>query len=130
MSRRGGEERNAVFEGKANEVLYQAYLEPLGLKCPVIFQEAYGAGEPSDEMAEAIWADIPGDTERIFALGGGTILDLGKLFALETVSPVVDLYDGKFPPVKKRKLILVPTTCCSGSEMTNISILALTASGT
>ena len=63
-------------------------------------------------------------------MGGGTILDLGKLFALETVSPVVDLYDGKIPPVKKRKLILVPTTCGTGSEMTNISILALTARNT
>lgn len=113
-----------------NEVLYKNYMESLGLQCAVIFQEAYGTGEPSDQMAEAIWADIPKDTERIFAVGGGTILDLGKLFALETVSPVVDLYDGKIPPVKKRKLILVPTTCGTGSEMTNISILALTARNT
>lgn len=113
-----------------NEVLYKNYMESLGLQCAVIFQEAYGTGEPSDQMAEAIWADIPKDTERIFAVGGGTILDLGKLFALETVSPVVDLYDGKIPPVKKRKLILVPTTCGTGSEMTNIFILALTARNT
>ena len=37
-----------------NEVLYKNYMESLGLQCAVIFQEAYGTGEPSDQMAEAI----------------------------------------------------------------------------
>ena len=52
------------------------------------------------------------------------------MFALKNVSPVLDLFDGKLDIVKDKELILVPTTCGTGSEVTNISILALTSRGT
>ena len=39
-----------------NEFLYTPYFAPLNLPCPVLFQEKYGLGEPSDEMVEAIRA--------------------------------------------------------------------------
>ena len=57
----------------------------------------------------------------------GTILDVAKLFALKTVSPVVKLFNKELEIVKDKELILVPTTCGTGSEVTNISILELTA---
>ncbi|MFP3156271.1 4-hydroxybutyrate dehydrogenase [Lachnospiraceae bacterium ZAX-1] len=114
----------------SNEYIYQPYFGSLNLKCDTLFQEKYGMGEPTDEMVEAIWADIKKPYKRIIAIGGGTVIDISKLFALETVSPVLDLYDGKIPAVKKRELILVPTTCGTGSEATNISILALISRGT
>ena len=88
----------------------------------------YGSGEPTDLMAESICSAIGGyEYSRVFAVGGGTVLDLAKLFALEKVSPVVDLFERRLEAVKAKKLILVPTTCGTGSEMTNISILELTA---
>lgn len=96
----------------------------------MIFREDYGKGEPTDVMAEAIWKDVPKDAKRVVSVGGGSILDLSKLFALENISPVTDLYDGLLPIVKNKELVLVPTTCGTGSEVTNISILSLTAKGT
>lgn len=113
-----------------NEYLYTRYFQALHPECDVIFQEKYGTGEPTDEMVEAIYADIMGQHSRIIAVGGGTVLDIAKLFALKELSPVIDLFDGKIAPVKNKELILVPTTCGTGSEVTNISILALTAKGT
>lgn len=113
-----------------NEYIYEPAFGDLGLKCDVIYQEKYGAGEPSDEMAEAIYKDIKGEPKRIIAIGGGTVIDISKLFALKNVSPILDLYDGKLPIEKNKELILVPTTCGTGSEVTNIAILALNSRGT
>ena len=113
-----------------NEYIYQPYFGQLNLQCDVIYQEKYGIGEPTDEMAEAICGDIKKDYRRIIAVGGGTIIDIAKLFVLKQISPVLDLYDGKIDPVKVRELVLVPTTCGTGSEVTNISILALISRGT
>ena len=113
-----------------NEYIYQPYFGGLNLECDVIFQEKYGKGEPSDDIAEAIYRDIKETPKRIIAIGGGTIIDLAKLYALKQTSPILDLYDGKIPVVKDKELVLVPTTCGTGSEVTNISILALNSRGT
>jgi len=113
-----------------NQYIYEPLFGQLGLKCEVIYQEKFGAGEPSDEMAEAIYKTIQGKPKRVIAIGGGTILDIAKLLALKHVTPILDLYDGKLPVQKEKKLILVPTTCGTGSEMTNIAILALLSRGT
>ena len=97
----------------------------------VIDYRAYGQGEPTDLMVEGIVKALGGKMyDRVFAIGGGTILDVAKLFALEQLSPVTDLYQKKFPAKKAHKLILVPTTCGTGSEVTNISILELAKLGT
>lgn len=113
-----------------NAYIYEPYFGELNLECDVIFQEKYGMGEPSDDMVEAIYADIKGEHKRVIAIGGGTVIDIAKLFVLRDVSPVLDLYDGKIAPVKDKELVLVPTTCGTGSEVTNISILALNSRGT
>jgi 4-hydroxybutyrate dehydrogenase len=113
-----------------NKYIYDPNFAALHLECAVLFQEKYGSGEPSDEMAEAMYRDMPKDVKRIIAIGGGTILDVSKLFALKTVSPILDLYDGKIDCVKEKELILVPTTCGTGSEITNIAVLALISRNT
>lgn len=109
-----------------NEFIYQPFFASMNLGCDVIYQEKYGAGEPTDVMAEAIFRDMPAGFRRIIAVGGGTIIDIAKILALDTVLPVEDLYDGKIPVKRSHELILVPTTCGTGSEVTNIAILALT----
>jgi len=108
-----------------NEFIYQPFFGALNLEADVLYQERYGSGEPSDEMAEAIWADLQKPYKRIVGIGGGTVLDLAKLYALQEVSPIVDLFDRKLSPVKDKELILVPTTCGTGSEITNLSILEI-----
>lgn len=113
-----------------NEFIYQPFFAAMNLGCDVIYQEQYGAGEPTDVMAEAIAGDMKPQCRRIIAIGGGTIIDIAKILALDTTLPIEDLYDGKLPISRSRELILVPTTCGTGSEVTNIAILALTRRGT
>lgn len=113
-----------------NEYIYRPYFGGLGLECDVLCQEKYGTGEPSDDMVEAMYKDITKEYKRIIAIGGGTVIDISKLFALKHVSPVDDLYDGKLEVIKDKELVLVPTTCGTGSEVTNIAILALNKRGT
>jgi 4-hydroxybutyrate dehydrogenase len=109
-----------------SEHTFQDYFKGISLEAKVVFFRKYGAGEPNDEMVEAIYADIKDISyNRVIAIGGGTILDVAKLFALKKVSPVLDLFDRKLELFKDKELILVPTTCGTGSEVTNISILEL-----
>lgn len=113
-----------------NQYIFDPNFKDLGLTCHVLFQEKYGMGEPSDEMAEAIYKDMPKDVKRIIGIGGGTVMDLCKLFVLKQVSPVLDLFDGKIPVEKAKELILIPTTCGTGSEVTNVSVMALVSRNT
>lgn len=109
-----------------SEHTYKSYFEKYNMDTNVIFIRKYGSGEPSDEMVEAIYKDVKDVSyKRVIAIGGGSVLDVSKIFALKTISPVVDLFDHKLEFVKDKELILVPATCGTGSEVTNISILEL-----
>lgn len=109
-----------------NEWLYTPYMKPLGIETNVIFQEKYGAGEPSDEMIDAIAADMRNyNFKRIIAFGGGTIVDICKILALDVPEKSVDLFTGKVAPKKIKELVVVPTTCGTGSEVTNVAIAEL-----
>lgn len=115
-----------VSEGTKRYCFPDAFQDAL-----VINYRKYGSGEPTDAMVEAMYQEVQGHSyNRVFAIGGGTILDVAKLFALKTILPILDLYDGKLAIEKDKELILIPTTCGTGSEVTNICILELTARNT
>ena len=63
-----------------NQYIYEPYFGNMNLGCDVIYQENCGSGEPSDEMAEAIYADIYAGGKsapiRIISIYCGTVLDL------------------------------------------------------
>ncbi|HEX3078283.1 MAG TPA: 4-hydroxybutyrate dehydrogenase [Lachnospiraceae bacterium] len=108
--------------------IIENYLKGLTGEATVINLRDYGSGEPNDSMVEAILDDIKGISyQRVIAIGGGSILDVAKLFILREISPVQELFERKLPIVKEKELIMVPTTCGTGSEVTNISILELLA---
>lgn len=110
---------------------YERYFKDKINGAIVVNYRKYGSGEPTDLMVEGIYEEVKDvDYHRVFAIGGGTILDVAKLFALKNISPVVDLYDGKLEVKKEKELILIPTTCGTGSEVTNISILELITKNT
>ena len=109
-----------------NEWIYEPYVKPLGVKCNIIFQEKFGMGEPSDEMIDGIADEMKKyDPDRIIALGGGTIIDICKVLALDVPAKSIELFTGEVAPRKIRELIAVPTTCGTGSEVTNVAIAEL-----
>lgn len=115
-----------------NEYIYEPAISKLDLGCQTLFQEKYGAGEPTDVMVDAILDELRGkDYDRIIAVGGGTIIDIAKVLAVATAEDKVDdLYD-RMPDglTKVHPLVIVPTTCGTGSEVTNISIINRTTKG-
>ncbi len=106
-----------------NEFLYNPHMCSLNLPCRFIMQEHYGLGEPSDEMINRILADIQLENyTRVIAVGGGTVIDISKLFTLRGIINATDAFERKIPIEKARQLVILPTTCGTGSEVTNISI--------
>jgi len=118
--------------------VYERRFGGLGLEADVVFHERYGRGEPSDEKAEAIFADMRAMAakssggagyRRVIGIGGGAVMDVAKLCALKEVKPAGGLFMREFPAERARGLVLVPSTCGSGSEATNVSILELKSLG-
>lgn len=106
-----------------NEYLYGDLLEPWVKETNCIFIEAYGTGEPTDEMIDEIQKEASRFSyDRVIALGGGTVIDISKVLILKAVSKCELLFEGKEKPVKEKTLIAVPTTCGTGSEVTNVTI--------
>lgn len=109
-----------------NEFLFEPFIKPLNLASHFIMQEKYGLGEPSDEMMNRILADIRHFSyDRVVAIGGGTVIDISKLFVLKDIENVTDAFERKVPIIKEKQLVIIPTTCGTGSEVTNISIAEL-----
>lgn len=114
-----------------NEYIYKPFMEKLNLPCGKVYQEKYGLGEPTDVMTQAILDEVnQGNYERVIAVGGGTIIDIAKVLVLEGGESIDALYDNMANLKKKRELIIIPTTCGTGSEVTNIAILNRTRLGT
>ncbi|MFW5725912.1 MAG: 4-hydroxybutyrate dehydrogenase, partial [Bacteroidota bacterium] len=106
-----------------NEFLAEPYMKSLKLPCHFIWQEKYGQGEPSDQMMNAILDEVKKiDYDRVIAIGGGTVIDIAKLFVLKDLSNVVDAFERTIPLEKEKLLVVIPTTCGTGSEVTNITI--------
>ena len=114
-----------------NEYIYSPVIERLELGCQTLFQEKYGMGEPTDVMVDAILDELRGrEYDRIIAVGGGTIIDIAKVIAVARPEDRVDdLYDRMASLEKVHPLVIVPTTCGTGSEVTNISIINRTTKG-
>ncbi len=111
--------------------LYEPFMSPLNLEARVIIQENFGGGEPTDVMMNAILNEAKKSPyERVIAVGGGTVLDIAKLLILKDLTNVVDAFERKVPLEKACELIAVPTTCGTGSEVTNITIAELTTKQT
>lgn len=134
-------ERFAEFAGEAglqagdliltNEWIYKPKIEELHLDCRIVFVEKYGMGEPTDVMADAVLEELKDSAyDRIIAVGGGTIIDLAKVLAVaEADDRVADLYGRMDALQKVHPLLIVPTTCGTGSEVTNIAIINRTDKG-
>ncbi|SHK43163.1 4-hydroxybutyrate dehydrogenase [Paramaledivibacter caminithermalis] len=113
-----------------NRFVYEPSIKDLNLDSRFIIKEDYGQGEPSDEMMNSILKESKKeDFDRIIAVGGGTVLDIAKLLILKDLDDVVDAFEKKIDFVKEKQLIAIPTTCGTGSEVTNIAIAEIKSKG-
>lgn len=121
-------EEDLIF---TSDHLYRDYLAPLNLGCRYLLRNSFGGGEPTDLMVEAILSEAAkAPYRRLIAIGGGSVIDVAKVLAVADGPSVDALYD-QAPQLKKHcQLVIVPTTCGTGSEVTNISILNRTRLGT
>lgn len=111
--------------------VYNIYFKNRNVKLNVVFPEHYALGEPTDEMIDRILSDIKKiDYDRVIAIGGGSIVDIAKLLALKQAERSEQLFLREVPIIKEKGLIIIPTTCGTGSEVTNISIALLTKKNT
>ncbi|MEG1362119.1 MAG: 4-hydroxybutyrate dehydrogenase, partial [Lachnospiraceae bacterium] len=114
-----------------NEYIFTPCFGKLNLPVHTIFQEKYGMGEPTDIMVDEILADAAKtNCKRIIAIGGGTVIDIAKVMAVSAGEALDSLYAAPEKIEKKRQLVIIPTTCGTGSEVTNIAIINRTRLGT
>lgn len=107
--------------------IYDEFLAGLiNTQSKIIFVGDYGLSEPTSFMIDAMIKDI-GDFRysRVIAIGGGSVIDIAKIFVLKDISKAVDIFEQKIPIIKEKDLLIFPTTCGTGSEVTNISIAFL-----
>lgn len=110
--------------------LYEKYMKGK-FNCNFIFQDDYGLGEPKDITIDKILKDIGNKkVNRIIGIGGGTILDIAKLLAVKDAASTEEIFDEKIPLVRDKGLILIPTTCGTGCEVTCVSVVDMTKRGT
>ena len=107
------------------EHTYLEFIEPSGVEAQTLFREKYGKGEPTDSMINAILSELSGRKfDRIIAVGGGSIIDIAKAVAVAWEGADVDaLYEKGEKLKKEHRLIVLPTSCGTGSEVTNISVI-------
>ena len=112
--------RDLVF---TTRYLYEHYVQEVAGDIPAILQDDFGAGEPTDEMVDSIFAAAPYDSyDRVIAIGGGTVMDIGKLLVIQRTGTAGDLFWKRAALVREKKLVCIPTTAGTGSEVTSTSV--------
>lgn len=106
--------------------MHKRSLESLNLPCRFIYHDDYGKGEPSNMKIDSLIADAnKAQFDRMIAIGGGSVLDISKVLILKDVEKSQDAFERKMELVKAHELICIPTTCGTGSEVTNLSIMEI-----
>ncbi len=107
-----------------NEYVLSPQLGGEAPPCDAVYQEKYGSGEPSDEMVDKMLAAASKrEYARIIAIGGGTVIDIAKLMVFKRGLSCEEIFERGAALVRHKKLIVIPTTCGTGSECTSISII-------
>lgn len=108
--------------------LYEAFMQ--NLPSQTLFYEDYCTGEPSNEMIDAMLDVVAGmKYSRMIAIGGGTVLDSSKLLTIDGATGTEKLFNDPTPRTRSKGLIMIPTTCGTGCEMTAVAVIDFPARG-
>ena len=112
----------------ASRSTWKRWFAPFEVSAVVHFKDEYGRGEPTDSMIDGLRADfLASGCTRIFAIGGGAVIDMAKILVLDGEAKAESYYRKEVPLRKVRTLLAVPTTCGAGSEVSNVSITEITS---
>lgn len=96
----------------------------------VLFYDDFCDGEPTDIAVDKMLAAVRElDFDRLIAIGGGSILDSAKVLALASDADVAGLFAAGVQPARTVGLVLIPTTCGTGCEVTCVSVFDFPAIG-
>lgn len=110
------------------EMLYQNKLRSLFTQADAVMLDHYGNQEPSDTMIETMIADVDlKKYRRIIGIGGGAVMDTAKILSVCGSASLDAIFEHPENIERTCKLVLVPTTCGTGSEVTDISAISRTA---
>ena len=108
--------------------LYDAFMKDL--PCQTLFYEDYCAGEPSNVMIDAMLRAVATmEYKRMIAIGGGTVLDSSKLLNIDGATNTEKLFDDPMPPSRSKGLVMIPTTCGTGCEVTGVAVIDFPSRG-
>ena len=95
-----------------------------GTSAQTLFYDDFCAGEPTDIAVDNMLVAVRKlGFDRLIAVGGGSILDCAKMLTLDSTENVAGLFAAGVQPKRNVGLILVPTTCGTGCEVTCVSVL-------
>ena len=82
-------------------------------------------GEPSSDEVDLVYGDLPKDLVAVVGIGGGSALDFAKALAILVANggAIADYEFGQRRIERTVPLYLVPTTCGSGSEVTQYAVI-------
>ncbi len=95
----------------------------------IVFHHFISTGETSPETVDSIVSELKNrKIDLVLAIGGGTVMDTGKAVSAMLCSSgsVVDYLEGvgtRKPSGIRKKLICVPTTSGTGSEVTKNAVI-------
>lgn len=114
------------------ESVAQGFIKNVPKEVQVIFCEHYGKGEPSDEMFDRLQADaVQHPFERVISIGGGTCIDVAKMLCVADGRTIDEIYEADPDTLEHKKtLLVVPTTCGTGSEVTVTAVFDRKKAGT
>lgn len=111
-------------------ILHETYLKQQNLPCKVILKDIYDPGEPKEEVIDAILKEMAAwDITRIIGIGGGSVIDIAKLLCVKDAYPIKDVIERRTPLIVDKELIIIPTTCGTGSEVTFGGIVTMKETG-
>ncbi|NLU33263.1 MAG: 4-hydroxybutyrate dehydrogenase [Clostridiaceae bacterium] len=111
-------------------ILFDRFVKPLNPACHVILKDTYDPGEPNEQTVDSILNDIRGwKISRVIAMGGGSVIDIGKVITVRNAYPIRDVIYGRTDACPDKDLIVIPTTCGTGSEVTYGGIITMQDTG-
>lgn len=113
-------ERDLIF---TTQYLYDTFIKNVAADVPVVVQEDFGVGEPTEEMIDSLFAAVDyASYDRVVAIGGGAVMDMGKLLVIARTGSAGDLFWQRAELIREKTLVCIPTTAGTGSEVTMTSV--------